>query len=488
MLHVWLKNQHSQLWVWQTTGDTSRAQSTHKLISRPPTSPPVDSQQGHWQAVANWQQLRERFAAQLARHSVCLYFPTAHLLQVSSELSAAQLKQLSDSGRQYLFEDLSLTPVEQLLIRQLTYAGSHHLYALAQHDLEQWQRSAALVDITIAAMLPDFLLLPIPEQGAGQQISYYQDDDTRLMRQSLTTAMAVSHLPLLRQRMPHLSDIHLLTPTDSTAPDGTVQSETAWRAASSSESLDMSALSSEVADIMNHGSAAHTAVLLTAIGQLPQPITQPQRHALNFFVQRSAVGVSSHVKVTMLVLLVALLTQMAADGLQWYRYQQAAEHTKAAIGRQYQAWYPDEQLNTRSKLSVQLTPKLLSRGSASSSDTNAVATFTRISPLIQQAGLMARSLQIEGDSIRLQLLAADRASLDGLVSTLTAQGIPAVLGEVSHIGSQDSGSQGSASEVRLGRTKTNSNSAAESKQVLGHLVVMLSSGNDHDGTQSKDEG
>lgn len=51
--------------------------------------------------------------------------------------------------------------------------------------------------MNIVALLPDFLLLFVPEEGAGQQIILYQDKHTMLLRQSLYQGMAISYLPLM---------------------------------------------------------------------------------------------------------------------------------------------------------------------------------------------------------------------------------------------------------------------------------------------------
>ncbi|MER2164714.1 MAG: type II secretion system protein GspL, partial [Psychrobacter alimentarius] len=148
MLHVWLRAQHSPLAVWHE-----------------------DAQQ--WQTVDGWQQLQAIYGSHKnnAHKTLCLYFPSSHLLQVDTEFTAAQLKQLGVSGKQYLFEEMSLTPVEQLAIRQISHADRHQLYALSQNDIESWQQSTKLAGMTITALLPDFLLLPTPEEGAGQQVT-----------------------------------------------------------------------------------------------------------------------------------------------------------------------------------------------------------------------------------------------------------------------------------------------------------------------------
>lgn len=109
---------------------------------------------------------------------------------------------------------MSLTPVEQLTIRHMSHHNTHHLYALAQSDIELWQQSAKLTGMNIVALLPDFLLLSVPEKGAGQQTILYQDKHTMLLCQSLYQGMAISYLPLIFERFPHLSEVLVLPAID----------------------------------------------------------------------------------------------------------------------------------------------------------------------------------------------------------------------------------------------------------------------------------
>ena len=79
MLHVWLRAQHSSLAVWQ-----------------------ADAKQ--WQLVDDWQQLQEHYISYKSGNDkrLCLYFPSSHLLQVDTELSLNQLKQLGDLKKRQL--------------------------------------------------------------------------------------------------------------------------------------------------------------------------------------------------------------------------------------------------------------------------------------------------------------------------------------------------------------------------------------------------
>lgn len=392
MLHVWLRAQHSPLAVW------------HEDVQR-------------WQSVAGWQALHDIYSSYKSNSNktVCLYFPSSYVLQVDTELSNAQLKQLGNTGKQYLFEETSLTPVEQLAVRQTNLADNQYLHALAQGDIEAWQQSAKLVGMSIAALLPDFLLLPVPEEGAGQQVTLYQDTHTMLLRQSLYQGMAVSYLPLIFERFPQLSEV-IVVPSieafDDTRSDRGIDLQ---------KPITTSDVSAQTAALI-----ADHQLLLTTLTSLPKPIDNPERHALNFFIKSTDSQLSPYLRVAMMVALSALVLQIATDGVQSYQYHQATAATKTAIASQYQSWFPDERLNPRTNLKTQMAPKLGANGQASPH----MAVLARISPLIKQSSLNAQSLIMQPSALSFTLIAPDRDSLDKFANTLFTQGLTAKLERV----------------------------------------------------------
>ena len=405
MLHVWLRAQHSPLAVWHE-----------------------DNQ--HWQLVEGWQQLQDIYSRYKAnsQKAICLYFPSTHMLQVDTELNSTQLKQLGSSGKQYLFEETSLTPVEQLAIRQMSHNNTHHLYALAQSDIELWQQSAKLADMNIVALLPDFLLLPLPEEGAGQQITLYQDKETVLLRQSLYQGMAVSYLPLIFERFPHLSEVLIVPAIDDPVYDTGYVSDiimTDNELANRTE-LENSIAAGSFTAITADMIAEHQLLLITLV-TTPKPLDNAERHALNFFVKSTDSQLSPYLRVALMVALSALVLQMATDAVQWYQYNEATAATKTEIATQYRSWFPNEPLSTRTKLQVQLQPKLRSDSQAPASH---MAVLSRISPLIKQSSLKAQSLVMQPSALSFTLIAPDRGSLDQFTATLVAQGLTAKLEQV----------------------------------------------------------
>ncbi len=392
MLHVWLRAQHSSLAIW-------------------------DAQSNQWQIADGWQQLQETYSNSYKtsnNKALCLYFPTSYMLQVDTQLNTAQLKQLGNTGKQYLFEETSLTSIDQLAIRQINQANITHLYALAQSDIEAWQQSAALAGLTISALLPDFLLLPTPEEGAGQQIVLYQDPYTTLIKQADYQGLAVSYLPLIFERLPHLSEVcsvPAIETADSKINDNSTVSH-----------LTISNLSADTATLISDQQLLLTPLTITA-----RPIEQPERQALNFFIKTSDSKLSPYLRVALMVALSALTLQIATDAVQWYRYDAATTSVQQAVATQYQSWFINERLNLRTSLATQMQNKLRSDTQASSP----MAALARISPLIKQSSLKAQALSIQPTALSFTLIAPDRNSLDQFANTLNEQGLSASLERVS---------------------------------------------------------
>ncbi|BFM02633.1 hypothetical protein Psyaliredsea_12800 [Psychrobacter alimentarius] len=266
-------------------------------------------------------------------------------------------------------------------------------------------------------------------------MTLYQDTQTMLLRQSLRQGMAVSYLPLIFERFPHLSEVNVLSPIASVEDTSTLfnsnpLTDTFGDSISSHNSELQTPTSTMATDFMAQTSAMITEhqLLLTTLTTTPKPIENPDRHALNFFIKSTDSQLSPYLRVAMMVALSALVLQMATDGVQWYQYNNAAIATKSEIAKQYQSWFADEPLSTRTKLQVQLQPKLRSDSQAPDSH---MAALARISPLIKQSSLHAQALVMQPSSLSFTLIAPDRTSLDTFTSTLTAQGLSAKLAQVS---------------------------------------------------------
>lgn len=385
MIHIWLPTQHAALRLWQQTTQT-------------------------WQTADDWQTLATLAnlqTTQSAKLQACLYFPSVSLLTIQPTLSASQLNALGDTGRRYLFEDISIGSVEDLQVKiQPTATNSElpALFGLHAADIHSWINAAALAGIQIVALLPDFLLLPTIDNRIDTSMNtraipttsavYYQDTDTQLLKLHTYHGMAVSFLPLVLTKLPMLETLYLTGFHDETV----IQ-----------QLASMPNLSVESSEL------------------LPTPIKDPVRHFFNFATIKGKTTLAPYAKVIVLVSVCALLTTFAVDALRWYYYNQAQKQASTLLAQQYAQWFPNEPLNSKLTLQRQLSGKLTTQQSATP---NVLQTLSSIQPILQQYQLTAKQLNFQNNHLQLQLLSSSNDSLNKAVNDMVNKGIKAKLGSV----------------------------------------------------------
>lgn len=396
MIHIWLPTQHAALRLWQQTTQT-------------------------WQTADDWQTLATLAnlqTTQSAKLQACLYFPSVSLLTIQPTLSASQLNALGDTGRRYLFEDISIGSVEDLQVKiQPTATNSElpALFGLHAADIHSWINAASLAGIEIVALLPDFLLLPTidtridtridtsiatstnakaTEMRPTTSVVYYQDADTQLLKLHTYHGMAVSFLPLVLTKLPMLETLYLTGFHDETV------------AQQLASMPNLSIVSSEL---------------------LPTPIKDPVRHFFNFATIKGKTTLAPYAKVIVLVTVCALLTAFVVDALRWYYYNQAQKQAATLLAQQYAQWFPNEPLSSKLTLQRQLSGKLTTQQSATP---NLLQTLSSIQPVLQQYQLTAKQLNFQNNHLQLQLLSSSADSLNKAVNDMVNKGIKAKLGSV----------------------------------------------------------
>lgn len=398
MIHIWLPTQHAALRLWQQTTQT-------------------------WQTADDWQTLATLAnlqTTQSAKLQACLYFPSVNLLTIQPTLTASQLNALGDTGRRYLFEDISIGSVEDLQVKiQPTSTNSEFpaLFGLHAADIHSWINAASLAGIEISALVPDFLLLPTIDTRIDTRVDtsintstntratetratpttsavYYQDADTQLLKLHTYHGMAVSFLPLVLTKLPMLETLYLTGFHDETVAQ---------------QLASMPNLSIESSEL------------------LPTPIKDPVRHFFNFATIKGKTTLAPYAKVIALVTVCALLTAFMVDALRWYYYNQAQKQAATLLAQQYAQWFPNEPLSSKLTLQRQLSGKLTTQQSATP---NLLQTLSSIQPVLQQYQLTAKQLNFQNNHLQLQLLSSSADSLNKAVNEMVNKGIKAKLGSV----------------------------------------------------------
>ena len=396
MIHIWLPTQHAALRLWQQTTQT-------------------------WQTADDWQTLATLAnlqTTQSAKLQACLYFPSVNLLTIQPTLTASQLNALGDTGRRYLFEDISIGSVEDLQVKiqpAVTNNELPALFGLHAADIHSWINAASLAGIEIIALVPDFLLLPTidtridtkmdiriatstntraTETRATTSAVYYQDADTQLLKLHTYHGMAVSFLPLVLTKLPMLETLYLTGFHDETVAQ---------------QLASMPNLSIESSEL------------------LPTPIKDPVRHFFNFATIKGKTTLAPYAKVIALITVCALLTAFVVDALRWYYYNQAQKQAATLLAQQYAQWFPNEPLSSKLTLQRQLSGKLTTQQSATP---NLLQTLSSIQPVLQQYELTAKQLNFQNNHLQLQLLSSSTDSLNKAVNDMVNKGIKAKLGSV----------------------------------------------------------
>lgn len=380
MIHIWLPTQHSALRLWQQTTQT-------------------------WQTADNWQELATLANLQstkAARPQACLYFPSVSLLRIQPELSTAQLKSLGETGRRYLFEDISIGSVEDLQVKiQPTTSNSElpALFGLHNADITSWVNAASLVGVDIVALIPDFVLLPTIDTAANPNMAavYYQDTDTKLLKLHAYQGMAVSFLPLVLSKLPQLETLYLTGNQDES-------------------------LAADLANVSN--------LTIEPSDLLPLPSKDPIRYFFNFATIKRETTLAPYAKIIIIVAVLALLTAFVVDGLRWYYYDKAQKQAKSLLQQQYTQWFPNEKLNDKLNIQRQLAGKLANQQQTTPS---VLATLSTIQPVLQQYQLTAKQINFQNAHLQLQLVSSNPDALNKAVTEINNKGIQAKLGTVNAV-------------------------------------------------------
>lgn len=372
MIHIWLSNPHAPLRIWQ---DTSQS----------------------WQIAENWQEIATLINLQNPKDkSACLYFPSMYVLHTKPALASNQLKALGDSGRRYLFEDISIASIDDLQVKQ---TEQNHLYALHRSDGDTWVQSASLAGVSVVALLPDFLLLNAL-LADDHTPSFYQDKTTQLLLIDNSFGTAVTDIGLT---------YHELKQQDTT--------------------IDKLNLTGQIGEKTLQTLDLLTDLTYESQKTLPKPIANPTRHALNFAIVKQQSKFPPYLKVISAVAIFAIVLSFVIDGLRIYHYQKATLQTKEQIKLQYNQWFPNETFNNRLNIERLLSGKLINQ-TGDTTGSNVLTVMTSIQPVLQQHQITAKQLNFQNNQLQLQLIAQNNDSLNQAINALNTQGIQAKLGTI----------------------------------------------------------
>lgn len=369
MLHIWMP-ENDGLWHW--------------------------SQDGQWsQAIALEQLIRELSVYQ--GQAAVVYFPSRHVQLLQQQMSKSHYKQLGVVGASYLLEEYVVLPLDAMLVKQhFVQPDQLYLMAIAKTTVETMQHALSLLPIQVQALLPDFLLVPEPEENQSQLLAF---SGRLLVRESGYSGGSIDDLNVY------------LDYQDETREYGCMGLH---------------------ADHLQAIAASKTQAQYQLLDIRFDWLKQPQRHVWNMLTPVKAQHKASGYWGMCAGLVAAVLvTQVAVDGLRWYQAKQVAEQTAQQAVEQYKAWFGAHSRVSEQNLKSQFESQLRLNQNG---DTEALTLISRVAPILMQHQVVAQQLNYDEQGLNLALSAGSSQNLQQLSEQLGKQGFKVQLGNISSQG------------------------------------------------------
>lgn len=366
--------------------------------------------EGDWQVAANLDGLLQATSSENQKEAI-VFFPTSSTQILQQPMSRQQLRQIGAHGVRYLLEEYALTPVDQLSVHyHLDAAQQLNVMAVPKETISHYQHILALGGWRVQALVPDFLLLPVPSVlEDGQEVQVLMTDSSRVVRTAEYAGYAGDDLASLLSYFPDIKKM------------------TVWGVGAATADDQHALISMNDTDVpVERHLPAHWSL----------SDSQLIRHVFNVMPKSRDGQVSGYWRAVAAVFICAIVVQMIYDGVRWWRYHHVAEQTLAQSMQQYKAWFPNDHRVNEQNLKRSVESAL---GADQNADMSALSLISRVGPMLQQAQLQASQIQYHDQVLELQVMASGLPVLEALRKQLADQGLKAQLGQVNPANGQVSG-------------------------------------------------
>ncbi len=366
MLYLWMP-EASGVWQWSNGDAWSESSSLEQLIQE------IKIYQGEETVV---------------------FFPSRGLQLLQQQMSKSQYKQLGTEGVRYLLEEYVIQPIDQLKVLHYFQAAEERLtvMGIAQNSVETLLHSLNLLPLKVAALLPDFLVLPQPDLGETILANIHQ---RLLARENEFSGNSIDELGV------YLEFIH---------------PETRFRC---------SGLSPDQQIVLD---AVTTQEQRQYFSYQFEPIKKPKQHPFNILPKaQKSEQFSGYWKACAAVFCAILIVQLSYDVLRWSKLKKLADQTAIQAIDQYQDWFGPNSRITEENIQSQFESQLRMSRSA---NTEALQILSRVGPILAQQQILAERVGYESSILSLDLKASSSEQLQALTQQLNQQGFKAELGNV----------------------------------------------------------
>ena len=366
MLYLWMPEANG-VWQWSNGDAWSESSSLEQLIQE------IKIYQGE---------------------EIVVFFPSRGLQLLQQQMSKSQYKQLGTEGIRYLLEEYVIQPIDQLKVLHYFQAAEERLTVMgvALNLVETLLHSLNLLPLKVAALLPDFLVLPQPDPGETILANIHQ---RLLARENEFSGNSIDELGV------YLEFIH---------------PETRFRC---------SGLSPDQQIVLD---AVTTQEQRQYFSYQFEPIKKPKQHPFNILPKaQKSEQFSGYWKACAAVFCAILIVQLSYDVLRWSKLKKLADQTAIQAIDQYQDWFGPNSRITEENIQSQFESQLRMSRSA---NTEALQILSRVGPILAQQQILAERVGYESSILSLDLKASSSEQLQALTQQLNQQGFKAELGNV----------------------------------------------------------
>lgn len=371
MLYLWMPEANG-VWQWSRGDDWTKSSSLEQLIQD------IKLYQGEEAVV---------------------FFPSREVQILQQKFNKTQYKQLGADGIKYLLEEYVILPIDQMKVfSHFQQPDQVSVLGINQYTVTTMQHSLSLIPVKIVSLLPDFLILPVPEVG---QSIIANINGQLLVRENEFLGNSIDDLGLYLDF------------------------------ADQNKTYKYSELTNEQAiSLFAVAATDHREVFNYQFVE----IKKPKQHPYNVLpkAKQESAGVSRYWQACAILLVALIVTQLSYDALRWFKLKKVADQTALIAVDQYKKWFPNEQRITEESVERQFKNKLALSQAA---NTHALQLLSRVGPILMQHQIIANRVNYDNAILNMDLLAKSSDALQVLVKQLNEQGFKAELGSVQTQGS-----------------------------------------------------
>lgn len=365
MLYLWMPEANGA-WFWSTGESWLQASSLEQLIHD------LQPHQGEETVV---------------------FFSSRHIQILQQQITKAHVKQLGADGIKYLMEEYVTMPIDHMrVVHHFESPDQLTILAVAQNLVETWQHALNLLPIKLVSLLPDFLVVPEPEQNKVNLIHLHGQT---LVRENRYKGMVIDDLAVYLEFQAADTFYHY------------------------------SNLTAQQLDLLANVSTAETR---EPFDYQFQKIQKSKQHPFNILPKaKNESKVSGYWKACVAVFIAVLIVQLSYDALRWYKLKKLANQTATQAVDQYKYWFGANSRVTEQNIKSMFESQLRM---SQSGDTTALNLLSRVGPILMQRQIVAQQISYSASSLSMSLKANSANDLQNLTQQLNQQGFKAELGNV----------------------------------------------------------